>query len=194
MKIGGISVSSSTETPEQLSWFVDNTVTKRLLAVSGVAQVQRGGGVNREIRIELDPARMQALGITAVDVNRQIRELNLDSPGGRAQVGGGEQSIRVLGGAHTAQELSETHIALPGAGQRYARLSDIAVVRDGVGEVRSIARLNGRPATTLGSSGRPTRAGSVCCSGERATRPPSGLPPRPLHASRCRGPDAGGAG
>lgn len=143
-------VGTTSQTEEQLSWFVENTVTKRLLAVPGVAQVSRGGGVNREIRIELDPARMQALGITAVDVNQQIRSLNLDSPGGRAQVGGGEQSIRVLGGARTAQALSDTLIALPGAGNRFARLSDIATVRDGVGEVRTVARLNGRDAITFG--------------------------------------------
>jgi multidrug efflux pump subunit AcrB len=141
-------VSSSVDTAEELSWFVDNTITKRLLGVQGVAQVNRGGGVNREIRVELDPARMQALGITAVQVNSQLRTLNLDSPGGRAQLGGGEQSIRVLGGAHTAAALGDTQIMLPGG--RFARLSDLAEVRDGVGEIRAIARLNGRPATTFG--------------------------------------------
>jgi multidrug efflux pump subunit AcrB len=141
-------VSSSVDTEEELSWFVDNTITKRLLGVQGVAQVNRGGGVNREIRIELDPARMQALGITAVQVNEQLRTLNLDSPGGRAQLGGGEQSIRVLGGAHTAGALGDTQIMLPGG--RFAKLSDLAEVRDGVGEIRAIARLNGRPATTFG--------------------------------------------
>src|SRR5438552_1651954 len=140
-------VSSSSLTEEELSWFVDNTITKRLLQVTGVAQVQRGGGVNREIRVELDPARMQALGITAVEVNEQLRTLNLDSPGGRAQVGGGEQSIRVLGGARTAAALGEAQIALSRG--RFARLSDLAEVRDSVGEIRSIARLNGRPATTF---------------------------------------------
>jgi multidrug efflux pump subunit AcrB len=113
-----------------------------------VAQVTRGGGVDREIRVELDPARIQALGLTAVEVNQQLRQLNLDAPGGRAQVGGAEQSIRVLGGADTAARLAETQISLPGG--RVARLKDIAVVRDGVAEVRTISRLNGRPATTFG--------------------------------------------
>jgi multidrug efflux pump subunit AcrB len=141
-------VSSSVDTEEELSWFVDNTITKRLLGVQGVAQVNRGGGVNREIRVELDPARMQALGITAVQVNEQLRTLNLDSAGGRAQLGGGEQSIRVLGGAHTAAALGDTQIMLPGG--RFAKLSDLAEVRDGVGEIRTMARLNGRPATTFG--------------------------------------------
>ncbi len=141
-------VSASDMTPEQLSWFVDNTITKRLLTVAGIAQVQRGGGVDREIRIELDPARMQALGITAVEVNRQLRQTNLDAPGGRAQVAGGEQAIRVLGGAASAVALGDTRIALSGG--RVARLSDIADVHDGVGEVRSLSRFNGRPATTVG--------------------------------------------
>jgi multidrug efflux pump subunit AcrB len=140
-------VSSSSLTQEELSWFVDNTITKRLLQVTGVAQVQRGGGVNREIRVELDPARMQALGITAAEVNEQLRNLNLDSPGGRAQLGGGEQAIRVRGGAPTAAALGDSQIVLPGG--RFARLSDLAEVRDSVGEIRSIARLNGRPATTF---------------------------------------------
>ena len=141
-------VSTTSMTEEELSWFVDNTVTKRMLALPGVAQVQRGGGVNREIRIELDPARMQALGLTAVDVNAQLRSLNLDAPGGRAQLGGGEQGIRVLGGAKTASQLADTQIMLPGG--RFARLSDIAEVHDGVSEIRSLSRLNGRPATTFG--------------------------------------------
>ena len=138
-------VSSSSLSQEDLSWFVDNTITKRLLAVEGVSQVSRGGGVSREIRVELDPARMQALGITAAEVNQQLRMLNLDSPGGRAQVGGGEQAIRVLGEARTAKALGDTQITLPGG--RFARLSDLADVRDSVGEIRALARLNGRPAT-----------------------------------------------
>ncbi len=141
-------VSTTAMTEEELSWFVDNTVTKRLLSVAGVAQVTRGGGVNREIRIELDPGRMQALGITAVEVNAQLRTLNLDAPGGRVQVGGGEQAIRVLGGAKTATQLSDTNIILQGG--RIARLSDIADVRDGVAEIRGLSKLNGRPATNFG--------------------------------------------
>jgi len=141
-------VTTTTRTPEELSWFIDNTVTKRLLAVSGVAQISRSGGVSREIRVELDPARLQALGLTAVEVNEQLRDLNLDAAGGRAQVGGGEQSIRVLGGAKTASELSDTQIIASGG--RSFRLREVADVHDGIAEIRSIARLNGRPATAFG--------------------------------------------
>ena len=77
--------------------------------------MQRIGGLDREIRVELDPARLlQALGLTAVEVNEQLRQLNLDAPGGRAQVGGGEQAIRVLGGAKSAEQLGDTHHITPG--------------------------------------------------------------------------------
>jgi multidrug efflux pump subunit AcrB len=141
-------VTTTSRTPEELSWFIDNTVTKRLLAVPGVAQVSRSGGVSREIRVELDPARLQSLGLTAVELNEQLRALNLDAAGGRAEVGGGEQSIRVLGGAKTAEDLGETQIIARG-GRSY-RLRDVAEVHDGIEEVRSLARLNGRPATAFG--------------------------------------------
>jgi multidrug efflux pump subunit AcrB len=141
-------VTTTALAPQELSWFIDNTVTKRLLALPGVAQVSRTGGANREIRVELDPARLQALGLTAVEVNDQLRALNLDAAGGRAQVGGGEQAIRVLGGAKTAEDLAETQIIASGG--RSFRLREIADVHDGVAEIRSIARLNGRPAVSIG--------------------------------------------
>ncbi len=140
-------VTTTNMTPEQLSWAIDNTITKRLLGVRGVAQVQRIGGADREIRVELDPARLQALGLTAVEVNEQLRQLNLDASGGRAQVGGGEQAIRVLGGAKSAEALGDTLIIVPGG--KSVRLNEIADVHDGVAETRSLARLNGRPATAF---------------------------------------------
>ena len=141
-------VSSTDMSDRAISWFIDNTVTKRLLTVPGVAQVSRYGGVDREIRVELDPARMQALGITAAQVNDQLTNLNIDLPGGRADLGNGEQTIRVLGGAHTAWQLAQTEIALPGG--RFARLGSIATVRDGAAEVRSIEKFNGEPAISFG--------------------------------------------
>jgi hydrophobe/amphiphile efflux-1 (HAE1) family protein len=145
--IAYFSASTTMLSEERLSWFVDDTISKRLLGISGVAQVGRAGGVAREIRVDLDPARMQALGITAAEVNQQLRQENVDAPGGRAQVAGGEQSIRVLGSAQTAAQLGERQVTVGGG--RVARLRDIADVRDGVAEVRSISRLNGRPATSF---------------------------------------------
>ena len=140
-------ISTTGMSEEQLSWFVDDTITKRLLALTGVAQVSRSGGVTREIRVDLDPTRMQSYGITAGEVNQQLRQVNLDAAGGRAQLGGSEQSIRVLGGARSAQQLGDLRLTM--ADGRVARLSDIAEVRDGIEEVRTVSRLNGRPATTF---------------------------------------------
>jgi hydrophobe/amphiphile efflux-1 (HAE1) family protein len=140
-------VSTTQMSEQELSWFVDNALTKRLLAVPGVGQVSRGGGVDRQMRVDLDPGRMQALGLTAVQVNQQLRDLNLDAAGGRAQVGGGEQTIRVLGGAQSAVTLGDAQITLPIGGT--ARLRDFAEVTDGIAEMRTISRLNGRPAITF---------------------------------------------
>ncbi|WP_448585545.1 efflux RND transporter permease subunit [Thermaurantiacus sp.] len=143
-----IAVKSTAMTLEELSWFVDNTIAKRMVAIPGVAQVSRGGGVSREIRVDLRPDRLQAYGITAAQVNSQLRGLNLDVPGGRTEVSGAEQAVRVLGGAKTAQALGETRISLPGG--RFVRLADIANVRDGTTEQRTIARLDGRQVTSFG--------------------------------------------
>ncbi|MCG2842714.1 efflux RND transporter permease subunit [Sandaracinobacter sp. RS1-74] len=143
-----VAVSSTAMTLEQLSWFVDNSVSKTLVAIPGVAQVGRGGGVSREVRVNLDPVKLQSYGITAAQVNTQLRQLNLDAPGGRTEISGSEQAVRVLGGARTAQQLGETRIPI-GAG-RDVRLADIAEVRDGASEQRNIARLNGRQVTSFG--------------------------------------------
>ena len=127
---------------EQLSWYVDNNVAKRLLSVEGMAEVRRSGGVSREIRIILDPAKMQANGITAVQVNAQLRQVNVNAAGGRAEIAGSEQSVRVLGNAASAYALGETQIALPGG--RTVKLSAIADVRDAYAEQRSLSTMNGR--------------------------------------------------
>ncbi|MEO6092000.1 MAG: efflux RND transporter permease subunit [Novosphingobium sp.] len=134
-------------TLEQLSWFIDDTVAKRLLGIEGMASVQRIGGVNREILVTLDPARMQALGVTAGQVNSALRQLNVNAAGGKAEVGGTRQSVRVLGNAKDAFALSQTDIPL-GSG-RSVKLADIAGVTDSYGEITSLAKFNGKPVATF---------------------------------------------
>ena len=140
--IAYMSVQAVDMTLEQLSWFVDNTVAKRLLAVPGMAQVRRSGGVSREIRVILDPGRMQAYGLTASQVNAELRRVNVNAAGGRAEIAGSEQSVRVLGNARDALGLGETRISVGGG--RTIRLSDIADVRDSFAEQRSLTKMNGR--------------------------------------------------
>jgi multidrug efflux pump subunit AcrB len=134
-------------TLEQLSWYIDNNVAKRLLGVSGIAAVQRVGGVDRTIRVILDPAALQAQGITAAQVNSQLRQSNLNGAGGRAEIAGSEQSVRVLGNASDAYQLSQTQISLPGG--RMVKLADLGEVRDSNSEQRSIAKQDGRQVVTF---------------------------------------------
>jgi len=128
---------------EALSWFVDNQVAKRMLAVRGVGAVSRVGGVSREVRIELDPARLLALNATASEVSRQLRQIQQEASGGRSDIGGIEQSVRTLATVQTAQELAAMDITL-GDGRR-VRLDQLATVQDTVAERRSAAQLDGRP-------------------------------------------------
>ncbi len=130
-----------------LSWFIDDALQRELLSVPGLSQVRRLGGVDREIRIELDPARMQALGVTAADISRQLRSVNADLPGGRAELGGQSQTIRTLGGAETVAELAQTRIVL--ADGRTVRLQDLGSVIDSSSELTAVSRYNGQPAISF---------------------------------------------
>ena len=139
-------VSSTKLSNAELSWFVDDTVARAVQAQHGVAQVGRIGGVDREINIVLDPARMAAFNITAPQVNDALRQFNVDSPGGRSVIGGQEQTLRVLGSAPNVDAIRNT--VIPAAG-RFVRLSQVADVGDGAAEQRRFARLNGRPAVSF---------------------------------------------
>ena len=136
-------VASDRLDDEALSWFVDNTVTKSMLAVRGVGAVARVGGVDREIRVELDPARLLALNASAADISRQLRQIQQEASGGRADIGGAEQSVRTIGTVSSAYELAAMDIALSDG--RRIRLDQVATVSDTVAEQRSAALLNGRP-------------------------------------------------
>jgi len=145
--IMGVGVQTTDMTLEELSWFIDNTVAKKLLGIEGVAAVTRNGGVDRTIRVILDPAALEAQGITAAAVNNQLRQSNLNAAGGRAEVAGSEQSVRVLGNAQNAYDLSQTQVALPG--DRFVRLADLGKVEDSYSEQRSIAKMNGQQVVTF---------------------------------------------
>ncbi len=146
--IGYFAVTAPDMTIEELSWFVDDTVIKRLLSIDGMADVSRGGGVDREILVILDPARMQSLGVTASQVNAALRQSNVNAAGGQAEIAGSRQSVRVLGNAATAFDLSQTQIPLGGG--RSVKLTDVAEVRDSYGEVRSLGKIDGKQVVTFG--------------------------------------------
>lgn len=128
---------------EALSWFVDDQVMRAMLAVPGVGRVARVGGVDREVRVELDPARLLALGATAAEISRQLRAVQQEASGGRVDLGGAEQTVRTLATVGSAEELAQLHLSL--ANGRRIRLADVATVTDTVAERRSAALLDGRP-------------------------------------------------
>ncbi|MBP8145479.1 MAG: efflux RND transporter permease subunit [Inhella sp.] len=136
-------VASASLDEEALSWYVDNTVAKRLLAVRGVGAIARVGGANREVQVALDPTRMLALGVTAAELSRQLKNVQQEAAGGRAQLGGAEQSVRTIATVQSAAELAALDIPL--ADGRHLRLDQVATVSDTVGERRSGAFLNGKP-------------------------------------------------
>ncbi|MFY9290905.1 MAG: efflux RND transporter permease subunit [Methylorubrum rhodinum] len=143
-------VTAPAMTPAELSWFVEDKVARTLQGVKGVGGVERVGGVAREIRITPLPDRLLALGITAAEVNRQVRATSVDMAGGRGEIGGREQSIRTLAAARTIRDLKATTIVLPGG--RKVRLDDLATVEDGIEEPRTFARFNGAPVVAFSVS------------------------------------------
>jgi multidrug efflux pump subunit AcrB len=133
---------------EQLSWFIDDKVARDLQSVHGVGEVKRFGGVDREIRVALDPEKLLALGVTAAAVNEQVRADNVDLGGGRGELGGQEQAIRTLAGARKLEDLAALPIALPGG--RRVRLDELATVTDGAAEPRTFTRLFDEPIVAFG--------------------------------------------
>jgi multidrug efflux pump subunit AcrB len=140
--VGVFAVEADDMTLEQLSWFIDDTVAKRLLKIDGIAEVGRYGGVDRRIEVILDPARMQSFGVTASQINAALRQNNVNAAGGLAEVGGTRQSLRVLGNSKNAYDLSQTQIQLGGG--RTVRLADVAEVKDGISERTSRSEVNGK--------------------------------------------------
>ncbi len=140
-------VASADMSIEELSWFVDDKIKRELQSRPGIGRIDRYGGADREIRIELDPVLLDSNGVTAADVNRQIRATNADLGSGRGEIGAQEQAIRTLGDVESAQRLAETTIALPNG--RQVRLGDLGKVIDTFKEVRSFSRFNNRQVVTF---------------------------------------------
>ncbi|MEP7245626.1 MAG: efflux RND transporter permease subunit [Gammaproteobacteria bacterium] len=137
----GVSSPGMSET--ELSWFVDLTVNRELSSVDGVGAVRRVGGVDREIRVDLNPDALNALGTTAGDISKQLRRTQVELPGGEARIGDQEQSMRTVATASSVADLAAMPILLPD--NRAVRLDAIAQVRDQASEQRQLALLDGKP-------------------------------------------------
>ncbi len=140
--IMSFAVTAPDMTFEEMSWFVSDTITRALQGRPGIGRVDRYGGADREIRVELDPAKLGSFGITAQAVSQQLRLTNADIGSGRSELGSAEQAIRTLGNQDTVANLQKATIALPSG--RFVRLSDLGSVVDTYEELRSFGRFDGK--------------------------------------------------
>jgi len=136
-------VSSDTMDDAELSWFIDNDMSRALMSVTGVGEVGRLGGVDREIRVELNANVLDGLGLSATDVNNQLEAVQSDLSGGKGRIGGDSQSIRTLAAVKDVDELRGTPIPLPKGS--WVRLDEIATITDTHSDFSSLAYLNGKP-------------------------------------------------
>lgn len=136
------SVTADNMSVEDLSWFVDDTITKRLSDVQGVGAISRIGGLERQITVAADPIVMSGLQLSISQLSQQIAAIQQDSSGGEAEVGNTTQTIRVLGAVERARELNELQITVPTGGTQ--SLGQMAQVTDGAADPSSIAKLDGQ--------------------------------------------------
>ena len=136
-------VSSDRMDAEAISWFVENDISKLLLSVRGVGAINRVGGVDREVQVLLDPLKLQALGASAADVSRQLAKVQIESAGGRVDLGGSQQPLRTLSSLQSAEALARLELSLPDG--RRVRLDQIAEIKDTVAEPTAAAFLDGKP-------------------------------------------------
>ena len=136
------SVAAENMNVEDLSWFVDDTVTKRLSDIPGVSTVSRIGGLQREITVAADPITLSGLKLSITQLSNQITGIQQDSSGGEAEVGKTTQTIRVLGAVERASDLNNLQVAVPTGGTQ--ALGRMAQITDGAADPSSIAKLDGQ--------------------------------------------------
>jgi multidrug efflux pump subunit AcrB len=141
------SVTAPDMTMEEISWFVDDTVTRALQGKPGIGRVTRVGGADREIRVELDPVKLDSYGVTAQAISGQIAATNANLGSGKVTLGESEQVIRTLGDQGTVESLANTTIALPSG--RFVKLTDLGQVVDTYEELKSFSRIDGEPGVSF---------------------------------------------
>ena len=137
MPIISLALSSPQVPLARLTALADETIRRRLESVAGVGEVRISGGLKREVRVYLQPARMEALGITAPQVTGALQRQNLEVPAGRVTQGAREQLVRVSGRIVSPEKFNRVIIATRNG--LTVRLSDVARVEDATEEERSLA-------------------------------------------------------
>lgn len=137
-------------TEDEASWLVDREISRAMYGVPGVARVTRIGGVQRQVRVDLDPNALLAFGVTAGDVSQQLAQIQVERAGGKAELDGALQTIRTLGTVANAQALRDYSISLPDG--RSVRLSALATVTDAAADPTEAALLDGKDVVAFSMS------------------------------------------
>jgi len=133
------SISSSLMDESELSWFVDNTLSRTLRRINGVGSVTRVGGTIREVHVELDPVKLEAIGVTALEVSQQLRDVQTDVTAGQVDLGLGKQPLRLAARVKSADQLANVELALPSG--HHVMLGEVATIKDTIAERNALALL-----------------------------------------------------
>ncbi|MGO0062742.1 efflux RND transporter permease subunit [Brevibacillus fluminis] len=132
---------------DQLKSTVVDQMVPFLERVNGVASVTVSGGLDREIRIQVDKSKMEQFGLTLADINQQLKNQNLDAAGGNVTEGGVTYTVRSIGKFASVDDIRNVSIPLKGDGKIF--LKDVAVVQEGYKEVSVENKLDGKPSVAV---------------------------------------------
>ena len=137
------------------SW-ADDTLAKWFLTLPGVASVEAGGGLERQIMVYPDQERLAGLGLGVQDLVTAIQRNNVETPAGRLSTGTVELQGRTAGRFQDLAELERLSVSGDSRGGPEVRLAEVALVADGHEEQRLLIRFNGVPGVKLSIYKQPT--------------------------------------
>lgn len=139
---------SGDRTPTFLSDYARNVLRPQFQTVPGVGEIGMGGFRERNVRIWYDAARLEAFGLTVLDVNRAVEREHLEVPAGRIETSAREMNVRAEGEAVDLAAFQKLVVAFRNGAP--VRLEDVAVVEDGLEDRRRISRAMGQPSIGMG--------------------------------------------
>jgi HAE1 family hydrophobic/amphiphilic exporter-1 len=147
MPVVSLAIQSQTLSPRDLTVLIEKNVKRRFEGIAGVGKVDLVGAAKREVNVIIDPERLSALGLGVDEVVSGLRSENVNTPLGRLNRKGTEVNLRVSGKPDRVELFQEMVITRRNG--RPIRLGEVAEVRDGVEEQRSLSLVNGVPAVSL---------------------------------------------
>jgi HAE1 family hydrophobic/amphiphilic exporter-1 len=142
--IASLALRSERLSPRDLTTLVEKKIQKRFENISGVGKIDLVGQSKREVKVNIDPLRLEALGMGVDEVISGLQSENVNTPLGRLNLGGTEYTLRISGKPDAVEQFKTMVIARRGG--RPIPLAEVAQVSDGIEEQRSLALVNGIPA------------------------------------------------